>query len=47
MAVAEADVETIRCILGLSRWDLCLRLKNLRRDLEELEARLERLAESL
>lgn len=46
MPVAKIDVETLRCIAGVSRWELCIRLKNARRDLAELEARVEKLLQT-
>ncbi|GEM_PF-855604 len=43
MPVAKIDIETLRCIAGESRWELCIRLKNARRELAELKARVEKL----
>jgi hypothetical protein len=43
VSVAKIDVETLRCIFGEPSWELCKRLKNARRELAELEARIEKL----
>ncbi|WP_158307122.1 hypothetical protein [Pyrobaculum ferrireducens] len=45
MSLATADVETLRCITGESKWELCLRLKKAREAVAELEARIEKLLE--
>ncbi|MCI4446326.1 MAG: hypothetical protein JHC20_00165 [Pyrobaculum sp.] len=46
MSVAKIDVETLRCIFGEPSWELCRRLKNARRELAELEARIEKLLQA-
>ncbi len=46
MSVAKIDVETLRCIFGEPSWELCKRLKNARRELAELEARIEKLLQA-
>ena len=46
MSVAKIDVETLRCIFGGPSWELCKRLKNARRELAELEARIEKLLQA-
>lgn len=47
MTVAEADIETIRCIMDNSKWEMCIRLKKARDALAELELRVLRLIEAL
>jgi len=47
VTVAEADIETIRCIMDNSRWEMCIRLKKAREALTELELRVLRLIEAL
>jgi hypothetical protein len=46
VSVAEIDVETLRCIFGEPSWELCKRLKNARREVAELEARIEKLLQA-
>ena len=46
MSVAKIDVETLKCIFGEPSWELCKRLKNARRELAELEARIEKLLQA-
>ncbi|MEM1519191.1 MAG: hypothetical protein QXK71_03275 [Pyrobaculum sp.] len=43
MSVAEIDVETIRCILGVDTWDFCTRLKKLKKEIERLEVEIEKI----
>lgn len=45
MAVAKIDIETLRCIQGTSDWELCTKIKNIRRRIEALEATVYRLLE--
>lgn len=45
MVVAKLDLETIRCILGISSWDFCLKAKRLREEVNTLEVKVERLIE--
>jgi hypothetical protein len=47
VSVAKIDVETLRCIFGEPSWELCKRLKNARRELAELEARVEKLFQAV
>jgi len=47
VSVAKIDVETLRCIFGESSWELCSRLKNARRELAEVEARVEKLFQAV
>ncbi|HII46586.1 hypothetical protein [Pyrobaculum aerophilum] len=47
MAVARADIETLKCIRGESNWDFCLRLKKAKEALAELETKIEKLLEKL
>ena len=46
MSVAKIDVETLKCIFGEPSWELCKRLKNAKRELAELEARIEKLLQA-
>jgi hypothetical protein len=46
VSVAKIDVETLKCIFGEPSWELCKRLKNARRELAELEARIEKLLQA-
>jgi len=45
VSLAAADLETLKCIAGESHWEPCIRLKEAREAVEELEKRIEKLLE--
>ena len=47
MSVAKTDIETLRCIAGGSKWELCTRIKEARSELAELKAKIDKLLEAL
>ncbi len=47
MTVAKVDIETFKCIVGISNWEFCDRLKKLRGELAQVELAIEKLIEDV